>query len=75
MKLWSIEIFLMDEAGNQIEANIFSKATYNLHSSFANPIQSEHPVMKFANKELICMLQLWTSRRFVAKTRAGESLI
>jgi transcription initiation factor IIF auxiliary subunit len=40
MKLWSIEIFLLDEAGNQIEANIFSKVTYNLHPSFANPTQS-----------------------------------
>jgi transcription initiation factor IIF auxiliary subunit len=44
MKLWSIEIFLLDEAGNQIEANIFSKATYNLHASFANPTQSMTPM-------------------------------
>ncbi|KFY15551.1 hypothetical protein V492_01915 [Pseudogymnoascus sp. VKM F-4246] len=41
MKLWSIEIYLLDEAGNQIEANIFSKATYNLHASFANPTQTK----------------------------------
>lgn len=47
MKLWSIEIFLLDEAGNQIEANIFSKVTYNLHASFANPVQSKYPYTKF----------------------------
>lgn len=40
MKLWSIDIFLLDEAGNQMDANIFSKAVYNLHPSFANPTQS-----------------------------------
>lgn len=40
MKLWSIELFLLDEAGNNADASIFSKATYNLHPSFANPNQS-----------------------------------
>jgi hypothetical protein len=41
MKLWSIEIFLLDQAGNPMEANLFSKVVYNLHPSFANPIQSK----------------------------------
>ncbi|ELR06951.1 hypothetical protein VC83_05669 [Pseudogymnoascus destructans] len=51
MKLWSIEIFLLDEAGNQIEANIFSKATYNLHASFANPTQTfEKPPFRCQNE-------------------------
>ncbi len=40
MKLWSIEVFLLNEAGEQMPADIFTKATYNLHPSFANPTQS-----------------------------------
>jgi transcription initiation factor IIF auxiliary subunit len=45
MKLWNIEIFLLDEAGNNTDASIFTKAVYNLHPSFENPIQSTslHP--------------------------------
>lgn len=40
MKSWNIEIFLVDEAGNEKPANCFTKAVYNLHPSFANPTQS-----------------------------------
>jgi hypothetical protein len=40
MKLWNIEIFLLDESGREMEASLFTKATYNLHPSFANPTQS-----------------------------------
>jgi transcription initiation factor IIF auxiliary subunit len=41
MKSWNIEVYLLDEAGNEKPANCFTKAVYNLHPSFANPIQSE----------------------------------
>lgn len=40
MKSWNIEVFLLDEAGNQKPANCFTKVVYNLHPSFANPVQS-----------------------------------
>jgi len=40
MKLWNIEIFLLDEAGNVTDTSVFSKAVYNLHPSFANPTQT-----------------------------------
>lgn len=40
MKSWNIEIYLLDEAGYQKTANCFTKAVYNLHPSFANPVQS-----------------------------------
>ncbi|KAH8668228.1 transcription initiation factor TFIID subunit 14 [Tricladium varicosporioides] len=42
MKSWNIEIFLLDEAGNEKPATCFTKAVYNLHPSFANPIQTFH---------------------------------
>ena len=41
MKIWNIEIYLLDEAGHEKPANCFTKAVYNLHPSFANPVQSE----------------------------------
>jgi len=34
MRSWSIEIFLLDENGQETAANVFEKATYNLHPSF-----------------------------------------
>jgi len=40
MKLWSIEIFLLDEAGNPTDSSIIAKAVYNLHPSFTNPVQT-----------------------------------
>jgi transcription initiation factor IIF auxiliary subunit len=40
MKSWNIEVFLLDEAGNEKPASCFTKVVYNLHPSFLNPIQS-----------------------------------
>ncbi|PQE25073.1 transcription initiation factor TFIID subunit 14 protein [Rutstroemia sp. NJR-2017a BVV2] len=40
MKTWNIEIYLLDEAGNEKPANCFAKAVYNLHPSFENPVQT-----------------------------------
>ncbi|PSN65843.1 transcription initiation factor TFIID subunit 14 [Corynespora cassiicola Philippines] len=34
MRNWSIEIWLLDENGNEVMPNVFEKATYNLHPSF-----------------------------------------
>lgn len=34
MRTWSIEIFLVDANGNDVPANCFEKAVYNLHPSF-----------------------------------------
>jgi transcription initiation factor IIF auxiliary subunit len=40
MRVWSIDLFLLNDAGEELEANIFNKVTYNLHPSFANPTQT-----------------------------------
>lgn len=45
MKTWNIEIYLLDEAGNEKPATCFTKAVYNLHPSFANPVQSQSPAL------------------------------
>lgn len=34
MRKWDIEIWLLDDQGNEVTANVFEKATYNLHPSF-----------------------------------------
>jgi transcription initiation factor IIF auxiliary subunit len=49
MKIWNIEIYLLDEAGQEKPANCFTKAVYNLHPSFANPVQSECATSDYHN--------------------------
>lgn len=34
MRKWSIEVWLLDEQGNQVMPDVFEKATYNLHPTF-----------------------------------------
>lgn len=34
MRSWSIEIWLVDDKGEDVMPNVFEKATYNLHPSF-----------------------------------------
>lgn len=34
LRKWNIQIFLLNEHGEEIPASIFSKATYKLHPSF-----------------------------------------
>lgn len=42
MKEWSVRIYLLDQDSNEHPANCFTKVTYNLHPSFANPNQSTY---------------------------------
>jgi hypothetical protein len=41
MRSWSIEVWLLDDQGNEYMPNVFEKATYNLHPTFPNPRQSK----------------------------------
>ncbi|KAL4904852.1 hypothetical protein BDW74DRAFT_153626 [Aspergillus multicolor] len=36
LRSWSIEVYLINEHGEQVPANIFDKVTYSLHPSFGN---------------------------------------
>lgn len=40
MREWSIEVYMLNEAGNEIQANILDKVTYSLHPTFPNPIRA-----------------------------------
>ena len=42
MRAWTIEIWLVDENGQDVAATVFSKAVYNLHPSFDKNKQSPH---------------------------------
>jgi transcription initiation factor IIF auxiliary subunit len=43
MKEWTVEIYVLDQDGKEKPARCFTKAVYNLHPSFANPVQSMRP--------------------------------
>ncbi|ODV76659.1 SAS complex, SAS5 subunit/transcription initiation factor IID, subunit 14 [Suhomyces tanzawaensis NRRL Y-17324] len=40
MRQWSIQISMLNQNGQEIEASILDKVTYTLHPTFANPIRS-----------------------------------
>jgi hypothetical protein len=40
MRKWNIEIWLLNEAGEEVQADVFDKVVYELHPSFAKPKQS-----------------------------------
>jgi transcription initiation factor IIF auxiliary subunit len=39
MRSWSVEIWMLDDAGNLIPASVFEKVTYELHPTFPKPKQ------------------------------------
>lgn len=43
MRAWNLRIFILDEEGNELAADVFTKVVYNLHPTFENPHQSEWP--------------------------------
>ncbi|ORY09967.1 yeats family-domain-containing protein [Clohesyomyces aquaticus] len=51
MRAWTIEIWLLDEAGQEVAANCFEKAVYNLHPSFPKNKQTfKKPPFKIEEK-------------------------
>ncbi|OJJ61959.1 hypothetical protein ASPSYDRAFT_27614 [Aspergillus sydowii CBS 593.65] len=36
LRAWSIEVYIINDHGEQVAANVFDKVTYNLHPSFGN---------------------------------------
>ncbi|OAA64171.1 transcription initiation factor subunit [Niveomyces insectorum RCEF 264] len=51
MKEWTVEVYILDEAGKEKPARCFQKVVYNLHPSFENPVQTFHePPFKCTNE-------------------------
>lgn len=40
MRKWSVNIYILDEDGQEHTADCFQRVVYNLHPSFENPVQS-----------------------------------
>ena len=45
MKEWTVEVYILDEAGKEKPAKCFTKVVYNLHPSFDNPTQSKRGII------------------------------
>jgi transcription initiation factor IIF auxiliary subunit len=67
MKEWTIEIYVLDEAGKEHSANAFVKAVYHLHPSFDNPDQTfTQPPFKCTNEgwgEFEMQIDLFTTEK------------
>ena len=54
MRSWNIEIWLLDDQGNEVMPTVYEKAVYNLHPSFDKNKQSE--CAKNSSKEGLSVL-------------------
>jgi transcription initiation factor IIF auxiliary subunit len=55
LRAWSIELYVLNENGEQVSANLFDKVVYRLHPSFgerANQSMSRKPKKKKREGEL-----------------------
>ncbi|GAO17537.1 hypothetical protein UVI_02003050 [Ustilaginoidea virens] len=53
MREWSLQLYLLDEDGNERPADVFTKVVYNLHPTFANPVQT------FTKPPFLCSNEGW----------------
>lgn len=53
MREWTIRLFILDEAGNEQPADVFTKVVYHLHPTFENPVQT------FNKAPFICTNEGW----------------
>jgi transcription initiation factor IIF auxiliary subunit len=42
MRSWSVEVWLLNEAGEEVPATVFDKVMYELHPTFAKAKQGTH---------------------------------
>jgi hypothetical protein len=75
MRAWSIEIWLLDDAGNEVMPNVFEKAVYNLHPSFEKNKHGEcaEQILSWVKAGILTEEQSSRSRRSASMKRAGES--
>ncbi|KAL2258703.1 hypothetical protein VTK26DRAFT_7877 [Humicola hyalothermophila] len=67
MKEWTVEIYILDQDGKEKPARCFTKAVYNLHPSFENPVQTfMEPPFKCTNEgwgEFEMTIDLYTTEK------------
>lgn len=62
MKEWTVEVYILDEAGKEKPARCFQKVIYNLHPSFENPVQSRSALAEVAACPLVILHQFMANR-------------
>lgn len=58
LRAWSIEVYLINDHGEQVAANVFDKVTYNLHPSFGNRASQGpllFPILSFFGRFVIVL--------------------
>ncbi|KAI5457705.1 yeats family-domain-containing protein [Mariannaea sp. PMI_226] len=58
MREWSLRLYLVDEEGNERDADVFTKVVYNLHPTFENPTQT------FTKPPFTCKNEGWGEFEF-----------
>ena len=56
MRSWSVQIFMLNESGDNVPATVFERATYQLHPTFPNPVQGTSVLRSFSSPELWYLL-------------------
>ena len=74
MRSWSIEVWLLDDQGNEVMPNVFEKAVYNLHPSFEKNKHGESYGTRCIRSSVLIRGQSSRSRRSASTRRAGASL-
>lgn len=79
LRSWSIEIYLLNENGEQVSANLFDKVVYRLHPSFGERANQSIPTRKREREKNqlanLWFWQLWGIRRSASRKKDGASLI
>jgi hypothetical protein len=73
MRGWSIEIWLLDDQGQEVMPTVFEKATYNLHPSFEKNKQGACARRLIPHGAHTNTSQCSRSLRSALRRRAGES--
>lgn len=72
---WNVKIYILDQAGKEHKADCFQKVVFNLHPSFADPVQSEYLPCPLCYLKT-CLLTAMQPSPFLpspARMRAGVS--
>ncbi len=72
MRSWSIEIWLLDDQGNEVLPTVYEKAVYNLHPSFDKNKQSACPRL-VSEERMLTGEQLSRNPLSALRNKVGES--
>ena len=56
LRRWSIQLFMLNESGEEIPASVYSKATYHLHESFGKRATQGKSCIRAPSRGLECIV-------------------